>query len=530
VCRLLHTGIRVWRREEGKEEGKDVLLIHHLHQPFYIQFVRLVALVLLSSEMGGGLSLPRKFIKKPKCLASIGPDINKYAVGDVIGMGSYGSVRVAKIKSTGKVIALKEMKLSEDEAEAQKTVSMFIVEFQALKSLRAHPNLPKLHVSFYDKKHLYMGLDYAKGGDLRYHLDHGYYFLAEHVSYIISSIGSALNFIHSHKMLHRDVKPENIVLTSTGRPILTDYGVSYSDIGAVVPVCSSSSGTQQYLAPEALTPDHRHSFHADFWSLGVVMYELLFAERPFPTHCHKSMIYFSVNHYRIMWDRIENGDDQLKSLSKISSSSASALHIDWEKLAECTEAERQHLMRYPKHDTVLPADKSLPVELQVEIPPYTPTAEPVTSDCRALILGLLDVRVPLRLGVGCKYAPFANHRFFAAHGHHFDDQGLMAATAPFVPDVDSVDTFLKGKFAEANYVRTASKSVPGRDSGVWSRDFEKKLRSFVYTAPVDSGSNDRFKFLNISSHAAIHTTGDVMADRTVIVNSEDGATTRRYYQ
>jgi serine/threonine protein kinase len=186
------------------------------------------------------------------------PDIKNYVLGDVIGMGSYGSVIVAKLKSTGKVFALKEMNLSAEEAEAEKTISMFIVEFQSLKLLSAHPNLPKLHVSFYDKKHLYMGLDYAHGGDLCYHLDHGSYFLKEHVSYIIiSSGGSALKFIHSHNMIHRDVKPENIVLTSDGRPILAKFGVSYSAPEVVVPVCCSSSGTQQYLAPEVLTPDHR---------------------------------------------------------------------------------------------------------------------------------------------------------------------------------------------------------------------------------------------------------------------------------
>jgi serine/threonine protein kinase len=214
-------------------------------------------------------------------------DMNNYEFGDVIGTGGYASVRVAKFKPTGKIMVIKEMKL--EESNAEKMVDIFTSELSALKLLRAHPHIPKLHASFHDDCHMYMGLDYAAGGDLRFHLNNNCGFTLEQVTYFVGCVGSALNFIHRHNMLHRDVKPENIVLTNGGRPLLTDYGVAYVETHRALALCKESSGTQQYLAPEVFTPSHRHSFQADFWSLGVVMFELLFKSRPFQTHGPKNI-------------------------------------------------------------------------------------------------------------------------------------------------------------------------------------------------------------------------------------------------
>ena len=91
-------------------------------------------------------------------------------------------------------------------------------------------------------------MDMKLGGDLREHLKAEIYFEERDVCIVVACISSALDYLHSKLILHRDVKPENIIFDEKGRPYLTDFGVSYvqedksSDF-----LCHSSSGTKQYL-------------------------------------------------------------------------------------------------------------------------------------------------------------------------------------------------------------------------------------------------------------------------------------------
>lgn len=111
-------------------------------------------------------------------------------------------------------------------------------------------------------------------------------FSEAHCALIAACLGSALEHMHSRGVIHRDVKPENILLDEAGFPHLTDFGVAHVEPGNVTGnrmECFLSSGTRPYLAPEVFTKKHAHGRETDIWSLGITLYELIYRRRPFGT-------------------------------------------------------------------------------------------------------------------------------------------------------------------------------------------------------------------------------------------------------
>ncbi|KAG5922803.1 hypothetical protein E4U53_003655 [Claviceps sorghi] len=123
----------------------------------------------------------------------------------------------------------------------------------------------------------YLVVDLMSGGDLRFHISRKT-FTEEAVRFWIAELGCALKYIHGQNIIHRDVKPDNVLLDADGHVHLTDFNVA-SD---VVPgkVLTSKSGTLAYLAPEVYS-GQGYTICADWWSLGVLFYECIYNKRPF---------------------------------------------------------------------------------------------------------------------------------------------------------------------------------------------------------------------------------------------------------
>ena len=136
-----------------------------------------------------------------------------------------------------------------------------------------------MYFSFQDYDNLYLIMDLLSGGDLRYHLSHKkpQTFNEIQTKFFISNIIIALEYIHSQKIIHRDVKPENLVLDINGYARLTDFGIA---IVNKKENSKESSGTTGYMAPEVILLQG-HSYPADFFALGVIGYEFMFGHRPY---------------------------------------------------------------------------------------------------------------------------------------------------------------------------------------------------------------------------------------------------------
>lgn len=224
----------------------------------------------------------------------------------VIGKGSFGKVMQVKKKGSGEIYAMKVLR--KEAIIARKQVAHTKAEKSILQKIQ-HPFIVKLHYAFQTKDKLYMILDYVNGGELFYHLKKEGRFKEDRVRFYAAEIASAIAHLHSLEIIYRDMKPENILLTSEGHVVITDFGLSKE----IDPEEGTHTfcGTPEYLAPEILK-GQGHSFGVDWWSLGTLIYEMLTGLPPF----------YSQN-INIMYQKILNGE--LRFPSYISNEAKSLL-------------------------------------------------------------------------------------------------------------------------------------------------------------------------------------------------------------
>lgn len=193
----------------------------------------------------------------------------------VLGRGSFGKVMQVRKKSDGKVYAMKILKKRAIIARNQ--VEHTKAERKILEALQ-HPFLMTLRYAFQSNEKLYFVLDYFQGGELFFHLKNNRRFPEDVARIYVAEIGLALGHLHSLGVIYRDLKPENILLDDQGHVCLTDFGLS-KDVDPT-DKAHTFCGTPEYLAPEIVT-GAGHDKAVDWWSLGILLYELTVGIPPF---------------------------------------------------------------------------------------------------------------------------------------------------------------------------------------------------------------------------------------------------------
>ncbi|PSS22406.1 hypothetical protein M430DRAFT_225191 [Amorphotheca resinae ATCC 22711] len=201
-------------------------------------------------------------------------NLNHFRLLRVVGKGAFGKVRIVERKDTGLTFALKYIR--KDEVVRSESVRNIIRERRMLQHLN-HPFICNLRYSFQDIEYMYLVVDLMNGGDLRFHISRKT-FTEEAIRFWIAELGCALRYIHKQGIIHRDVKPDNVLLDSEGHIHLADFNVA-SDF-TPGKLLTSKSGTLAYLAPEVYK-GKGYSSGADWWSLGVLFYECIYSKRPF---------------------------------------------------------------------------------------------------------------------------------------------------------------------------------------------------------------------------------------------------------
>ncbi|KAF8852077.1 kinase-like protein [Acephala macrosclerotiorum] len=200
--------------------------------------------------------------------------LNHFRLLRVVGKGAFGKVRIVERKDTNLQFALKYIR--KDEVVRSESVRNILRERRMLEHLN-YQFICNLRYSFQDIEYMYLVVDLMNGGDLRFHISRKT-FTEEAVRFWIAELGCALRYIHKQGIIHRDIKPDNVLLDSEGHIHLADFNVA-SDFTPGKPL-TSKSGTLAYLAPEVYK-GHGYSCGADWWSLGVLFYECIYNKRPF---------------------------------------------------------------------------------------------------------------------------------------------------------------------------------------------------------------------------------------------------------
>ncbi|XP_045407094.1 serine/threonine-protein kinase 32A isoform X1 [Lemur catta] len=195
-----------------------------------------------------------------------------------IGKGSFGKVCIVQKNDTKKMYAMKYM--NKQKCVERNEVRNVFKELQIMQGLE-HPFLVNLWYSFQDEEDMFMVVDLLLGGDLRYHLQQNVRFLEDTVKLFICELAMALDYLQSQRIIHRDIKPDNILLDEHGHVHITDF-----NIAAMLPremQITTVAGTKPYMAPEMFNcrKEAGYSFAVDWWSLGVTAYELLRGRRPY---------------------------------------------------------------------------------------------------------------------------------------------------------------------------------------------------------------------------------------------------------
>ena len=155
-----------------------------------------------------------------------------------------------------------------------------IIHEQELASKLNHPFLVSMNFSFQDKDSLFMINDLMSGGDLRYWYTRKKVFTEKECKFIIACIILGLEYLHTNKIIHRDLKPENILFDKKGYVHIADFGIAKELKNEPEERIIDVSGSPGYMSPEAIFKKP-HSYASDFFSLGVICYEMMMKKRPY---------------------------------------------------------------------------------------------------------------------------------------------------------------------------------------------------------------------------------------------------------
>ena len=322
---------------------------------------------------------PKKGKKIPSSFKNVPVKYEDFDIISVVGRGSVGKIVLVRYSNDGKYYIMKSMR--KDQIISEGTVDNILVERNILMEGQCQFILT-LSFFFQTPERLYYVCPFIKGGDLFHKLKNDIFLKEDLVRFYAAQVAIALQHLHDLGIAYRDLKPENILIDEDGYIKLCDFGSSVSIRGTEKE--TSFGGSPEYASPEMITYSG-HTFMCDWWSFGILIYELLYGNTPF----------FNMDKTR-MFDLINNGS-----------------------------------ISYPKFIQIEGEDK--------------PRNYKVSDEAKNLISKLLEKDPGTRMGRnGIKEVK--KHPFFS--GISFDDLKKKKIKAPFKPNISKDEKDITSNFDE----------------------------------------------------------------------------------
>lgn len=214
----------------------------------------------------------------------LGP--NDFELMRVVGQGAFGKVFQVRKRDTQEVFAMKVMR--KDRILERRHGEYVRAERDALTAV-VHPYIVTLRYSFQTSQKLYLVLDFINGGHLFFQLYRAGTFSEQLAKLYTAELVLAVAYLHSQGFVHRDLKPENVLLDSEGHIRITDFGLAKGNLSdAEGQRTNSFIGTMEYMAPEVIA-GRGHGKAVDWWSVGILLYEMLCGMPPFRSKTRPSL-------------------------------------------------------------------------------------------------------------------------------------------------------------------------------------------------------------------------------------------------
>ncbi|KAG4077410.1 hypothetical protein HA402_002837 [Bradysia odoriphaga] len=215
-------------------------------------------------------------VRKP---SSAGLSVESFRLLSVLGRGHFGKVILSQYKNTDEYFAIKALKkgdiIARDEVESLLSEKRI---FEVANTMR-HPFLVNLFACFQTELHVCFVMEYAAGGDLMMHI-HTDVFTEPRAVFYAACVVLGLQYLHESKIIYRDLKLDNLLLDTEGYVKIADFGLCKEGMG-FGDRTGTFCGTPEFLAPEVLT-ETSYTRAVDWWGLGVLIFEMLVGESPFP--------------------------------------------------------------------------------------------------------------------------------------------------------------------------------------------------------------------------------------------------------
>ncbi|KAI9582446.1 hypothetical protein GQX74_009833 [Glossina fuscipes] len=205
--------------------------------------------------------------------------MDNFRMLSVLGRGHFGKVILSQLRTNNQYYAIKALKkgdiIARDEVESLLSEKRI---FEVANAMR-HPFLVNLYACFQTEQHVCFVMEYAAGGDLMMHI-HTDVFSEPRAVFYAACVVLGLQYLHENKIIYRDLKLDNLLLDTEGYVKIADFGLCKEGMG-FGDRTGTFCGTPEFLAPEVLT-DTSYTRAVDWWGLGVLIFEMLVGESPFP--------------------------------------------------------------------------------------------------------------------------------------------------------------------------------------------------------------------------------------------------------